>query len=185
MNDHAFWPGTKMLRSVAPHEGAEDARASTNERGTTTTIDLLNRALSIARIGAMRCEWQYFAALRNHSPALAAAALEHANEALVHAERIAERIVKLGKKPDALPESAARGKEGNQRDGNSLVMMISPHLAADRATINSYREIATLFESLVPASQKLIDDIVSAEEACAGHLADVLDEASTQKREEI
>lgn len=181
MNDHAFWPGTKMLRSLARPEGTDDARGSTNVR-TTTTIDLLNRALSIARTGAMRCEWQYFAALRNHSPALAAAALEHANEALDHAERISERIVKLGQKPDAVPASTARGREANQRDGNSLVTMIGQHLAADRATINSYREIAALFKTLDPASQQLIDDIVSAEEACAGHLADVLDDASTQKR---
>jgi bacterioferritin (cytochrome b1) len=60
--------------------------------------------------------------------------------------------------------------------------MISQHLAAGRATINSYRQIAALFDAFDPASKKLIDDIVCAEEACVSQLASLLDESSTAKK---
>jgi bacterioferritin (cytochrome b1) len=183
MNDHAFWPGTKMLRTVVRNSGAADPPVSTIERNKTTTIDLLNRALTIARTGAARCERQYLAALRNHSPTLAAVALEHANEAQVHAGKISERIVNLGRKPDASSDPANRGSQPSQGAANSLATMISQHLAAGRATINSYRQIAALFDPFDPPSKKLIDDIVCAEEACVSQLASLLDESSTAKKE--
>jgi bacterioferritin len=181
MNDQTFWPGTKMLRTISRRRDSDFAA----DEGAATAIDLLNRALAIARVGAMRCERQYFAALRNHSPTLAAAALEHANSALSHAERIAERIAKLGTKPSASTDDSPSTQKSRGANGSSLPALMTQHLAADRATINSYREIATFLGSFDRTSQQLIHDIICAEEAAADHLASLLDEASDANSREV
>jgi bacterioferritin (cytochrome b1) len=179
MINQAFWPGTKMLRGHSRLRGMHDAGAAGSDDSTAMTVKLLNQALTIARVGALRCERQYFAALRSHSPALAAAALEHANEAQTHADRISRRIAELGGKLDSPIDAPAPRVASEQRNGHSLVAMISHHLATERATIKIYREIAVGFAPFDRPSQKLIEQIISYEEECASDLARLLGEMST------
>src|SRR4051812_13154375 len=86
---------------------AEDGRArqSTPTHDASQPIRVLNQALAIAQHTVLACKQRYHVALRCHSPPLAAAALEHANDAKLHANRIGERIARLGGTPDAPPET--------------------------------------------------------------------------------
>jgi len=182
MESLASWTDANALRRDSRPRGTGDAGAmgaAGNDGETATTIKVLNQALTIARVVALRCRRQYFAALRGHSPALAAAALEHANDARVHAERISERIAELGGKSEVSPDPSAPLGPSEQRDGITLVAVISDHLAAERAAIESYREIAAVAVPSDPTTKRLIEDIVSGEEECASDLASLLDKVST------
>ncbi|MEO7156218.1 MAG: ferritin-like domain-containing protein [Vicinamibacterales bacterium] len=178
MNDNAFWPGTKVLRGDSRPPGAQDAGLARRDDRRAITIKLLNQALMIARMGALRCERQYFAALRGQSPALAAAALDHANEAQTHADDISRRIAELGGKPDSSLDGAAQRAVSEQRNGTSLATMIGHHLATERVTIKIYREIVAAFSSFDRPSQELIERIIIYEEECASDLARLLEELS-------
>ena len=178
MNDHAFWPGTKMLRGHLRLLRTKDAGTANRDANATMSIKLLNQALTIARVAALRCERQYFAALRSHWPVLAAAALEHANAAQIHANGICTRIAEIGGNSDWF-DASAPVIASEQRTGTSLVAMISHHLATERATIKIYREIVAGFAPFDRLSQKLIEQIISYEEECAGDLARLLHQMSS------
>src|SRR5437868_2123825 len=59
MNEHAFWPGTKVLRKESRQSGAGSALIDRGNASNARTIALLNEALAIAQGTALRCERQY------------------------------------------------------------------------------------------------------------------------------
>jgi bacterioferritin len=178
MNNHLSLSGTRMRRGDFLPRGTGNASAADGQPTTAMAISLLHEALVIARGVAARCERQYYAALRNYSPALAAAALEHANEARVQAESLAARIIALGGTPVAQAEAGAPHIPAEPRDGHSLVAVIGGYLVAAHSTIESYRQIATLMESCDRPTQVLLESIVSGEEERASHLAALLEQIS-------
>jgi bacterioferritin len=165
--------GTRMRPGdLAPRNAAD------GQDNVAMAIRLLHEALQIARGVAARCERQYCAGLRHRSPGLAGAALEHANEAQLHAQSLAARITALGGTP---AESAATGAPrvpAESRDGNSLVALIGGYLVTEHATIESYRQIATQLEPSDRPTQVLLQGIVAGEEERASRLAALLEQAS-------
>ena len=178
MNNNFSLSGTRMRAGDLRPQGTGNAGAADGEHNTAMAIRLLHEALMIARGVAARCERQYCAALRNRSPALAAAALEHANEARVQAERLSARITALGGTPAVPAEAGAPRIPAEPRDGHSLVAVIGGYLVAEHATIESYRKIATRMEPCDRPTQVLLESIVSGEEERASRLAAVLEQAS-------
>src|SRR5512147_1837767 len=140
------WPGTNIVRcDVQRLSAGEQAPAAPGEPGGTP-IELLNRALGIARAAIRRCEREYYAALRHHSPSLAGAALVHANEAKIHKDRVGARIVEFGGKSepaDANPEAGVTATLLPRT--SSLAALIDQDVAADRAASASLREIQQCF----------------------------------------
>ncbi len=177
MNIQLSLSGTRMR----PEDPAPRAVASTNaadgEHNAAMAIRLLHEALLIARGVAARCERQYCAALRHHSPGLAAAALEHANEAQLQAESLSARVAALGGTPAATAAISAPRVPAEPRDGHSLVALIGGYLLAGHATIESYRRIATLMEPCDRPTQVLLESIVAGEEERASRLAALLEQA--------
>jgi len=175
MND-PFWPGTKVLRRESR---PRTAKLVDKESNRIKVLRLLNGALSIARASVLQAEQQYCVAYRNHSPAIAAAALERANEAWVHADRIAKRIVELGGHAEVPPTSpAANDVPPADTHGRSLAAVMSADLLAQRASIKTYRKIASYCQGLDSVSQKMLDQIVEAEETSTCDLASLLSESS-------
>jgi bacterioferritin (cytochrome b1) len=162
---------------LRPH-GLVDAYPVDRDGNRAMAIRLLHEALLIARGVAIRCERQYCAALRNQSPALAAAALEHANEARVQADNLTARILGLGGTPAPAPGPATFRPQADLRAVNSLAAVIGGYLVAEHATIESYRRIATFMEPCDRTTQILLENIVADEEERASYLAALLEEAS-------
>ncbi len=155
--------------------GIAGARVVDNDLDSAITLAALNQALAVAREISLQCERQYFAALRHHSPAMAVAALEHANVAQIHTDQISARIVDLGGSPGGLAGATAAHRSADQCNGNSLVAVIGDHVAAQRASIESYRRIAAELAPLDPSTNALIENIISKEQDCTDVLASVLD----------
>ncbi len=172
-NAHGADAGTKSAES--PAHGIGRAYGVDDDLDSEITLGVLNQALAVAREISQQCERQYFAALRNHSPAMAVAALEHANVAQIHTDQISARIVDLGGSPSSLADATVTRRSAEQRDGNSLVAVIGDHVAAQRASIESYRRIAAELASIDSSTNALIENIISTEQACTEVLARVLD----------
>ena len=136
-----------------------------------TAIEVLNQVLATTRVIASRCEREYYMALRFHSPPLAAAALEHANDVCRHTQRVGERIRELGGTIDSpAGVSLAAGSDKAQTD-DLLIAVIADDLAAVRAALDSYRERASFFARFDAPTHRLLEDIISDENARAGDLS--------------
>src|SRR5689334_14143588 len=72
-----------------------------------TVIKLLNEALATELVCVLRYKRHYFMASGIHAAPVAAEFLEHANEEMQHADRLAKRIVELRGEPDFSPEGLA------------------------------------------------------------------------------
>jgi bacterioferritin len=106
--------------------------------------------LLIAHITVLRCKRQYRLALRHHSPPLAADALEHANEAKLQGDRITERILQLGGKPDKSPDALPHHTRTEQEEKIRSCAVIAELRLAARAAVESYHEFAGFFAPFDP-----------------------------------
>jgi bacterioferritin (cytochrome b1) len=141
---------------------------------------MLNRALAMTRAMALRCEREYHTALRLHSPPLAGAALEHANDAGGHAHRIRERMRELGGEINQAAEIALPSQRTAREADNPLAAVIADDLSAARAALDGYREIAAFFAPFDPPTCQLLDQIIQGENERADDLAGLLDLASAR-----
>ena len=105
------------------------------------------------------------------SDAVKAEFLLHANEELVHADRLAKRIVELGGEPDFSPEGLAVRSHAEYIVGDTLRSMIKENLIAERVAIDSYKEMIAYLKDDDPTTQRLIMDILAVEEEHADDMA--------------
>jgi bacterioferritin len=108
------------------------------------------------------------------SPAVAAEFLEHSNEELSHADRIAERIVQLGGEPQFDPASAKERSHAQYDEPTTLVDMVRSNLVAERVAIETYRQMIQLIGDKDPTSRRLLEEVLEAEEEHADDMKDLL-----------
>ena len=114
MNHQLIRRTTDRLRSTAVRSRFS-LTADAPESNSAIAVKVLNQALRIAQFTVLRSKRQYRMALRHHAPALAAAALEHANDARLQSDRIAERIVGARRPPGSLPRLVTTAIEPSPR----------------------------------------------------------------------
>lgn len=173
--NNATWPGTNILRRDVQRLQSPGSTPETAATPAPAPIELLNRALRVTRAAIRRCEREYYAALRHHSPSLAGAALVHANEAKIHKDRVGARIVELGgesEPADANAEPAASATLLPRP--SSLAALIDQDVAADRAASASLREIQRCFVA-DPATRALLEEIIAGIDERAGNLEELLE----------
>lgn len=176
---HHLWHPRAERRVDSPARKPHPTRPESAPGDAATGLRALNQALTIAHITVLFCKHRYHIALRHHSPPLAAAALEHANDAKLHANRITERIVRLGGTPEPSPETLPHCSRSDRDTGNVLLTTISEHLIASRAASESYAELATFFSPVDPETRKLLEDIAAGEHERGDDLSRLHDEIST------
>ena len=181
MNNQLSLSGTRLRVGDLLPLGPGNAAVAAGDANTAMALRLLHEALLLARRVASRSEAEYCMALRMPSPVLAAAALEHANGARVQADALGARILALGGTPAASTVAEVPLLSPDPRDTHSLVAVIGCHLVAAHASIESYRQIATLMEPCDRATQMLLEGIVSGEEQRASQLAALLEQASARR----
>jgi len=179
MNHQDFQISAQPLHREPRSGGTGDGSAPHYEERGATAVRMLNRALAIARAVLPRCERQYLAALHSHTPAAAAAALEHAHDARIHVDRISQRIGELGgetEDADRAPDAAVTRSPPEPGPARSLAAAIRGALGAERDAIAGYAEIAAFFRPFDPATRALIEDIASDAEQRLRELAGLLEE---------
>lgn len=137
-------------------------------------IRLLNGALATELVCVLRYKRHHFTARGLASPTIAAEFLVHANEESGHADRIAQRIVQLGGKPDFSPDALAERSHAAYDDSADLKAMIRANLVAERIAIACYSQMIALVGDSDPTTRRLLEDVLSDEQGHAEELGDWL-----------
>lgn len=140
-----------------------------------TVLRLLNEALATELVCNLRYRRHYHMASGLKASVAADEFLEHAEQELEHADRLAERIVQLGGAPDFNPEGLTRRSRAQYVEGANLREMIVENLVAERIAIDSYREIVQYLGEHDPTTRRIFEDILAQEEEHADDMASLLD----------
>ncbi len=137
-------------------------------------VRLLNDSLATELVCVMRYRRHHFTADGLDSPKIAEEFMVHANEELGHADRLAERIVQLGGKPDFNPKGLLERSHADYDDSADLNDMIRSNLVAERVAVESYRQMIELIGDKDSTTRRLLEDILADEEEHADELSDWL-----------
>jgi len=164
----------KTLRARARKDIEEGAVTAGYAADKEIVIKLLNEALATELVCVLRYKRHYFMAKGIHAESVKAEFLEHANEEMAHADRLAKRITELGGEPDFSPEGLSERSHAEYVTGDTLKDMIKEDLIAERIAIESYREMIAYLADTDPTTQKLLKEILAVEEEHAEDLASLM-----------
>jgi bacterioferritin len=142
-------------------------------------LRLLNEALATELVCVLRYKRHYFMAKGIHSDPVKAEFLEHANAEMMHADLIAKRIVELGGEPNFSPDGLSMRSHAEYAEGDTLNSMIKEDLIAERVAIESYREMIAYLADHDPTTQRMLKEILAAEEEHAEDLVSLLEGLKT------
>jgi len=163
------------LRKRARQHIEEGAVTSGYAADREVVIKLLNEALATEIVCVLRYKRHYFMASGIHAAPVAAEFLEHANEEMLHADRIAERIVQLRGEPNFSPDGLAARSHAEYAEGVTLSEMIKEDLIAERVAIESYREMVGYLAEQDPTTRRMLEEILASEEEHAEDLSSLLE----------
>lgn len=162
------------LRARARQHMEEGAVTAGYSADREIVLKLLNDSLATELLCVLRYRRHHFMARGIHSQSVAQEFLDHSNEELGHADRIADRIVQLGGSPDFAPDGIARRSHAEYVEGDSLAGMIREDLVAERIAIDSYRDIIQFLGDGDPTTRRMLEEILAVEEEHADELSDLL-----------
>ncbi|QWF69752.1 hypothetical protein KEF85_10240 [Methylomonas paludis] len=111
-----------------------------------------------------------------HSEPVKTEFLAHANEEMLHADRLAKRIVELGGEPNYSPDGLSERSHAEYIEGDTLKSMIKEDLIAERIAIESYREMIAYLAEHDSTTQIMLKEILASEEEHAEDLASLIDD---------
>ena len=163
------------LRKRARKNIEEGAVTSGYAADRTAVIKLLNEALATELVCVLRYKRHYFMANGIHSESVKAEFLEHANEEMLHADRIAARIIQLRGEPNFSPEGLAERSHAEYVEGATLKDLIKEDLIAERVAIESYREMVGYLAKKDSTTRRMLEEILASEEEHADDLSSLLE----------
>jgi bacterioferritin len=137
-------------------------------------VDVLNEALATEIVCVLRYRRHYFMADGLNAGPVADEFLQHANQELDHADRIALRITQLQGEPNFSPAGIEERSHAEYVEGEGLVDMIKEDLVAERIAIESYAEVVQWLGDKDPTTRRLMEDILAMEEEHADDLLNLL-----------
>lgn len=173
-NKQASLSDIQTLRKRARQDIEEGAVTSGYAADREAVIKLLNEALATEIVCVLRYKRHYFMASGIHAAPVAAEFLEHANQEMEHADRLAERIVQLRGEPNFSPDGLSTRSHAEYIEGNSLKEMIKEDLIAERVAIESYREMVAYIAEKDPTTRRILEEILASEEEHADDLVSLL-----------
>lgn len=137
-------------------------------------IRLLNESLATEWVCVLRYKRHYFMADGIKAHVAAQEFLEHANQEMEHADKLAERIVQLGGEPEFNPDLLSKNSHAQYVAGKNLKEMVYEDLVAERIAVDSYREIIQYIGDKDPTTRRIFEEILEQEEEHADDMADLL-----------
>ena len=170
----SFLTDIKTIRERARAKMSEGPITAAYGADREQVIDVLNEALATEIVCVLRYKRHYFMADGINAGPVAGEFLQHANEELDHADRIALRITQLQGEPNFSPVGIADRSHAEYVEGETLVDMIEEDLVAERIAIESYAEIIQWLGDKDPTTRRLMEDILAMEEEHADDLLNLL-----------
>ena len=163
-----------VLRENARRNVENGAITPSYDADRDVVIELLNQALATEWVCALRYYRHWFMASGMLADAVKPEFLEHAQQELEHAHKLAERIVQLGGEPDLNPDTLTARSHAEYHEGNDLREMVKEDLVAERIAIDSYREMINFVGDRDTTTKRILEDILAQEEEHADEFADLL-----------
>ena len=157
------------LEQVRRQQGRDDPGAA-EALWRKGLVKLLNDSLATELVCVLRYKRHHFTAHGLASPRIAEEFAVHAGEEMVHADRLARRIVQLGGEPDFAPDALLRRSHAAYNDSAVLHDMIQANLTAERVAIESYSQLVRLVGERDPTTRRLLEDILGEEQKHADEL---------------
>jgi len=177
----ALRPSADILRDVEALR--EQARRNLEDGAITSAygadldrvLETLQQALATEVICTLRYRQHHYAARGMNAEPIAAEFLQHSQEELDHAGRIAARISQLGGTPDFNPSTLTERSHSEYVEADSLRDMVVENLVAERIAVASYTAIIEWLGSGDPTTRRMLEDILALEEEHAEDLVSLLD----------
>jgi bacterioferritin len=154
----------------ARHDAEQGQLMPQHAAWRTDIVKLLNGALATELVCALRYRRHHFTATGMASARIAEEFLVHANEELGHADRLARRIVQLGGEPDLSPDTLTSRSHAAYDGSLQLKAMIRANLVAERVAMETYGQMIVLVGQRDPATRRLLEEILTDEQAHAEEL---------------
>jgi bacterioferritin len=165
----------RTLRERARRDIDKGAITDSYTADRKEVVRLLNEALATEWVCVLRYYRHYFMAAGMLADSVKSEFLEHAQQELSHANRIAERIVQLGGEPDLDPDTLTARSHAEYKAGSDLRDMVKEDLIAERIAIDSYREMILYVGDRDTTTKRILEDVLAEEEEHANDMADLLD----------
>jgi bacterioferritin len=165
----------RTLRDRARRDIEKGAITDSYTADRKEVVRLLNEALATEWVCVLRYYRHYFMAAGMLADSVKSEFLEHAQQELSHANRIAERIVQLGGEPDLDPDTLTARSHAEYKPGSDLRDMVKEDLIAERIAIDSYREMILYVGDRDTTTKRILEDVLAQEEEHANDMADLLD----------
>lgn len=172
----SFVTNIKLIRSRARSQMENGAVTEGYSADREKVIKILNEALATEIVCYLRYSYHYYKATGIHAKSVAAEFLEHAEQELGHANKIAERITQLNGNPDFSPMGLQDRSHAEYVEGRDLAEMIEEDLVAERIAIDTYREIIQYLGNDDPTSRRMMEEILATEEEHAEDMHTLLEE---------
>jgi bacterioferritin len=164
----------KELRARARKHIEEGAVTEDYHADKKMIIELLNQALATELVCVLRYRRHYYMASGINAKSVAQEFMEHSAQELMHADKIAQRIVELGGEPDFHPETLTARSHAEYIEASSLKDMLKEDLVAERIAIESYREMINYVNNTDPTTRRMLEEILAIEEEHAEDLASLI-----------
>lgn len=162
------------LRRKARQQVEEGAVTEGYEADRKQILKMLNEALATELVCVLRYRRHYFMAKGLESEPIANEFLEHSNEELSHADKLASRIAQLGGEPVFNPNLICGLSHAEYIETPDLKEMVKENLVAERIAIDSYREMINFIGSTDSTTRRILEEILAVEEEHADELSDLL-----------
>jgi bacterioferritin len=149
-----------------------DAETSHDSASRDAIMKLLNDSLATELVCVLQYKRHSFIADSLGMPKIAKEFLGYANEELLHADQLAQRIVQLGGQPDFSPFSLIQHSHAAYDDSVDLKAMIRANLIAENAMIDNYCKILTLIGDSDLTTRRLVENMLIDEMEHAEELRD-------------
>jgi bacterioferritin len=127
-------------------------------------IRLLNDALVAELVCVLRYKRHHFTAKGLASPEIAEEFMVHALEETAHADQVAERIVRLGGKPDCSPGTLLARSHADYDDSSDPKAMLKKNLIAERVAIEASTQIIALIGDQDSSTRRMLEGILDQEQ---------------------
>ncbi|MCP5464930.1 MAG: ferritin-like domain-containing protein [Deltaproteobacteria bacterium] len=169
----------KQLSETAKQNMVDGAVVQSDKEKNSMICEALNNALATELVCMMRYRQHYFACEGINCDVVSPEFLEHANQELEHAFKIAARISQLGGKADFNPDTLSARSHAEYKTADDLSGMVKDDLEAERMAIQVYKKLIKWVGDYDPTTRRLLEDILAQEEEHADEMAEYYKDLNT------
>ncbi len=173
-NNKKTMSSVEELRRKARQQVEDGAVTEGYEADRQQILKMLNEALATELVCVLRYRRHYYMAKGLESEPIAKEFLDHSNEELGHADKLAGRIMQLGGEPVFNPNLLCGLSHAEYVETPDLKEMVKENLVAERIAIDSYREMINFIGSSDSTTRRILEEILEVEEEHADELSDLL-----------